>query len=305
MYVATHVTVSVAAGYKASYTRMQEKLESSVNEIHKGNEIIQRLQDEIRNNRAKIKSQEELCKTNEDRISDSNARIADLKREIESLKADLAREREKNESLNIAYEGNKQQLQQAKNQLEQNAQVIAWLNKELNEQSIYPLHGTQTSIPALYSSPSKLTSGTIRTNAGGVHSTLYSLSSSRSKSPFATASTVPSTTNLQSSTSTALPSASSSAIDRTSPSLASKATSITSTPTLVPSVVSHSSGTKGASPAPRVPKDLPPSASREHVGLASVTKSSNPYLAGTVPLAEALAAKGLATPSAYFPTKSR
>jgi spindle assembly abnormal protein 6 len=112
--------------YKALYEKNQEKLERSVKEIEKGNEVISRLDESVR---AKTDQLKQL----QDRLAERERTVLAIQREVDNARSTLERERQSREASEAALELSKNHLKQARETLAGNEQVIAWLNKELRE----------------------------------------------------------------------------------------------------------------------------------------------------------------------------
>lgn len=112
--------------YKSLYEKNQEKLERSVKEIEKGNEVISRLDDSVR-------AKTEQLKQMQDRLAERERTVLAVQRDFDNARALLERERELHESNEAALELSKNHLKQARETVTSNEQVIAWLNKELQE----------------------------------------------------------------------------------------------------------------------------------------------------------------------------
>jgi spindle assembly abnormal protein 6 len=112
--------------YKALYEKNQEKLERSVKEIEKGNEVISRLDESVR---AKTDQLNRL----QDRLAERERTVLAMQREVDNALTTLERERKSREASEAALELSKNHLKQSRETLAGNEQVIAWLNKELRE----------------------------------------------------------------------------------------------------------------------------------------------------------------------------
>lgn len=119
--------------YKESVATLQEKLRAGVAEINKGNGIISRLQTESRHLRQKLKLKTDLLDRQEAALKDLGARAealgaseAEVRRKEREHKERLDAEASQNEAL-------RRKVSEAEALLESNQQVIAWLNKQLNE----------------------------------------------------------------------------------------------------------------------------------------------------------------------------
>jgi len=114
--------------YKALFEKNQEKLERSVKEIEKGNEVISRIDESVR---AKTDQLKQL----QDRLAERERTVLAMQREVDNARTALERDRESREASEAALELSKNHLKQARETLASNEQVIAWLNKELQEAS--------------------------------------------------------------------------------------------------------------------------------------------------------------------------
>jgi spindle assembly abnormal protein 6 len=119
--------------YKGQHTQLTSKLESSIAEINRGNSIIQKLQSDYRNARAKIKLKSNVLKQQEQLLDDRRRAAEELQRKLsqcerqcDKLENDL---RSKSEEMRDMTD----RLSASNQLLEQNQQVITYLNKEMNE----------------------------------------------------------------------------------------------------------------------------------------------------------------------------
>jgi len=115
--------------YKSLYEKNQEKLERSVKEIEKGNEVISRIDESVR---AKTDQLKQL----QDRLAERERTVLAIQREVDDARAALERERESREASEAALELSKNHLKQARETLAGNEQVIGWLHKELREAAL-------------------------------------------------------------------------------------------------------------------------------------------------------------------------
>ncbi|CAM9583549.1 unnamed protein product [Chrysoparadoxa australica] len=121
------------AAYKKNVVTLQEKLESSVAEITRGNSIIQRLQGEYRALRSKahlksqvIRQQERVVQEQRDVLGAGEAKVLTAHGDAKAAKA-------KAEALSRELAVAEAKLAESAKLLASNQQVISWLNKELNE----------------------------------------------------------------------------------------------------------------------------------------------------------------------------
>lgn len=124
--------------------RVTAERDESVREITRGNDILQRLQTELRTQRAKTKVKSNVIAKQEDNVRKLEGRVAELERE-------LRRMRDRAALLEVEKDGINERLKAASRKLEENAavlasdqQVIAYLNRELNERAIGDVGGATT-----------------------------------------------------------------------------------------------------------------------------------------------------------------
>ncbi|KAJ0402844.1 hypothetical protein ATCC90586_004531 [Pythium insidiosum] len=124
--------------YRDNHARLQQKLEMSVAEINKGNDIIERIQSENRTLKAKMKMKGKILKQQEQLIDEKQ-----IQREEALLELKSSREDDRIKELS-------QKLEESSKLLASNQQVISWLNKEINEAQIAH-HRRSTANPQVYS----------------------------------------------------------------------------------------------------------------------------------------------------------
>jgi hypothetical protein len=117
---------------------LENKLQLSIKEINKGNDIIQRLQNDIKNQKSKIKStknelntQEQLINQKQILLDEQNKTIKDLKRDNETKEQEII-------GLKNQINNYNNKLNENEKLIEENKQMILYLNKNLNENSKNP-----------------------------------------------------------------------------------------------------------------------------------------------------------------------
>lgn len=128
---------------RAELTQLASKYEVATAEIHKGNSIIERLQTQITNMRTKAKLKTAIIEKQEQAVQLHEQQLAESQREIRRATDKMA-------MLEVEKDGLAQRLQSARTKLEENAtllasdqQVIAYLNRELNQRAM--MSDTKTS----------------------------------------------------------------------------------------------------------------------------------------------------------------
>lgn len=112
--------------YKGNALQLQKRLEGSVEEIQRGNQIIAKLQaegararDKLRVKGEVLKQQERLLQERQRALDEARHRLEGSTREGERLRGELA--------------ATGARLEEASRLNESNQQVITWLNKEIND----------------------------------------------------------------------------------------------------------------------------------------------------------------------------
>ncbi|CAN0421120.1 unnamed protein product [Ectocarpus sp. 12 AP-2014] len=124
--------------YKGSVVALQERLEASVNEINRGNAIIQKLQGQYRALRSKAKLKSEVIKQQERLLSEHEASISAGESKLKAAAAELRAAEASRESLQRELAASEGRLEESARLLASNQQVIKWLNKELNDVQMVP-----------------------------------------------------------------------------------------------------------------------------------------------------------------------
>lgn len=75
--------------YRDNHARLQQKLELSIAEINKGNDIIERIQTDSRALRAKMRAKAKIIKQQELILDEKHAQRDELVRELKSAKDDV------------------------------------------------------------------------------------------------------------------------------------------------------------------------------------------------------------------------
>ncbi|XP_032243131.2 spindle assembly abnormal protein 6 homolog [Nematostella vectensis] len=120
--------------------RIQEikKLENTVStisaEVVKGNEIIHKLQTQLRNFKSEIKLKNVLTKQQEKLLGEKETVIKRQTQELETTTENLKQKEEEVKKLNESLESTMAKLEESKELLKTNENVINWLNKQMNDQ---------------------------------------------------------------------------------------------------------------------------------------------------------------------------
>jgi spindle assembly abnormal protein 6 len=129
------------AMYKTQLEKVEAKFQASVNEINKGNEIIQRIHAEQRQLRSKAKVKGAIIAKQEEELSNKEKAIDVARAARRELESNLAKANDTIYRLENELERKGKNLDESNNLLQSNQQVIKWLNKEINEMQ---LQGTRS-----------------------------------------------------------------------------------------------------------------------------------------------------------------
>ena len=121
---------------KNALARAEERANASANEVNKGNQIIDKLQNDLKASKVKAKlksaviSQQENLLTEKQHVIDGLSRDATIaKSQMEGLEASKA-------ALTHTVEEQKAKLEDSRKLLDQNQQMIQWLNNQINEAQV-------------------------------------------------------------------------------------------------------------------------------------------------------------------------
>jgi len=117
---------------RQSGTKVDEQLQASIEEIKKGNSIIEKLQNELRSTRTKLKlkvgvvqQQEKLLEERLNALGEREKEAAHLRKEMESMAEAVKMEKARKEEA-------ERKLEEALSNVRSNEQVISYLNKEIS-----------------------------------------------------------------------------------------------------------------------------------------------------------------------------
>ncbi|KAK2556738.1 Spindle assembly abnormal protein 6-like protein [Acropora cervicornis] len=120
--------------------KLEATMKSVSAEVIKGNEIIQRLQSELRNYKSKMKLKNVVTTKQEKLISEKEATLEKCQQENTSLQTSLKNKEEEVKKLNDSLESTAAKLEESKQLLKTNENVINWLNKQMNDQMMSHQH---------------------------------------------------------------------------------------------------------------------------------------------------------------------
>ncbi|XP_076081779.1 spindle assembly abnormal protein 6 homolog [Mytilus galloprovincialis] len=113
--------------------RLENKVKAMSEELMKGNEIIKKLQGEIKNYHAKIKLRNQIATEQEKLLGDKDHELEKLRQDLATTKNTLKTTDDENKKLSENLETTIKKLEESKQLLKTNENVINWLNKQINE----------------------------------------------------------------------------------------------------------------------------------------------------------------------------
>eukprot|EP00924_Labyrinthula_sp_SR-Ha-C_P015993 augustus_masked-scaffold_4-processed-gene-15.36-mRNA-1 protein AED:1.00 eAED:1.00 QI:0/0/0/0/1/1/2/0/774 len=125
--------------YKESTKKLQEKLQDSINEIHKGNSFISNLQNDIKSLKLKLKNRNLVIKQQEKYVDKLKHEVESKEREKFNLEAALNNEKLATTQLKDILKVRDEKLKSYEQVMDSNKNVINYLNKEINKHEIEPL----------------------------------------------------------------------------------------------------------------------------------------------------------------------
>ncbi|KAK3091357.1 hypothetical protein FSP39_019232 [Pinctada imbricata] len=113
--------------------RLENKVKAMSEELMKGNEIIKKLQGEIKNYHAKIKLRSQIATEQEKLLGEKDQELEKLRQDLAITKENLRQKDDESRKLSDRLETTVQKLEESKQLLKTNENVIQWLNKQINE----------------------------------------------------------------------------------------------------------------------------------------------------------------------------
>jgi spindle assembly abnormal protein 6 len=131
----THLEDTLAL-LRENQERLHAKFQDSVGEINKGNAIIQRMQAENKQLRSKLKLKSKVLRRQEELVAEKNHALDTAHRERLAQGSELTRVVDRAELAESKLERVNTKLEESKQLLESNGQVIKWLNQEINQMQL-------------------------------------------------------------------------------------------------------------------------------------------------------------------------
>ena len=123
---------------KAGNNKLESKLQLSIKEINKANDIIQRLQNEIKNQKSKYKSAKNELNTKEQLINQKQILLDEQNRTIKDMKRESEAKDQEITGLKNQVSNYNNKLSEDEKIIEENKQMILYLNKNITENSNNP-----------------------------------------------------------------------------------------------------------------------------------------------------------------------
>lgn len=114
--------------------KMEANMKSVTADVIKGNEIIQRLQSELRTYKSKMKLKSVVMTKQEKLLEEKETAFEKHRQEKSSLETTLKNKEEELKKLSESLETTTAKLEESKQLLKTNENVINWLNKQMNDQ---------------------------------------------------------------------------------------------------------------------------------------------------------------------------
>ncbi|XP_053558377.1 spindle assembly abnormal protein 6 homolog [Bombina bombina] len=142
--------------------KLEATVKSLSEELIKANEIIKKLQTDMKKLMEKIKLKNAVTMQQEKLLGEKDQALQKETLELTNIKHALKIKEEEVLKLQEQLDSTVQKLEESKQLLKTNENVINWLNKQLNENKIASLQGTQ----ALYEIPSSIKAVSTTSNLG-------------------------------------------------------------------------------------------------------------------------------------------
>merc|ERR1712154_479954 len=119
--------------YKQNSEKQEKKIKECIKEINKGNSIISHLQNEIRNQRNKNKIKEQKLANMEQVNSNKSDGMNRLEEALKEKDAEIEKLKSEQKEYKKTLISCKEKLGESQKAIESNQRVIAYLNKQLND----------------------------------------------------------------------------------------------------------------------------------------------------------------------------
>ncbi|XP_071952935.1 spindle assembly abnormal protein 6 homolog isoform X2 [Antedon mediterranea] len=134
-------------------TKLETTLKNMTQEVHKGNDIIKKLRAENKTYLAKIKLKNTLTTQQEKVLGEKSQELVKSQEELKQIHLKITQLESENKILSESFENVKKKLEESRELLKTNENVINWLNKQVNEAQL------SRKLPGGYDMPSNATTG--------------------------------------------------------------------------------------------------------------------------------------------------
>ncbi|XP_046374795.2 spindle assembly abnormal protein 6 homolog [Haliotis rufescens] len=117
-------------------SKLECKVKAMSEELMKGNEIIKKLQEEVKSNRAKVKLRTQIATEQEKLLGEKDQELEKMRQDLAVTKDSLKTTGDENRRLSEGVETTTKKLEESRQLLKTNENVIQWLNKQINEQQL-------------------------------------------------------------------------------------------------------------------------------------------------------------------------
>ncbi|XP_064479556.1 spindle assembly abnormal protein 6 homolog [Ornithodoros turicata] len=137
--------------------RRETALKTLSDDVVKGNEIIKKLQGEIRNYHSKLRLRSEVITKQEEVLTEKENVLQKVNREVDDLRVTCKKMAEELSKVKDDLEQKQQKLEETQKQIKTNENVIQWLNKQLNVYQVQQGNkGSPNTLAATKPNPSPL-----------------------------------------------------------------------------------------------------------------------------------------------------
>ncbi|KAI9359302.1 hypothetical protein DFJ73DRAFT_757739 [Zopfochytrium polystomum] len=121
--------------FRTQNVKLDENFRKATDEIAKGNEIIRRMQTELKTAKSKVKLKNVVTLQQEKLLDERASLIETLQKDLSSAKESLSKKEEEADQLKSRVDELTQRVDEGKKIIEDNTHVIEWLHRQLNEES--------------------------------------------------------------------------------------------------------------------------------------------------------------------------
>ena len=116
--------------------KLEQAVKTASQEVNKGNEIIQKLQQEMHNTKTRLRLKSTVAMEQEKAISERELGMKRVSNELEITQKECARAKEERKTAREDLDATKKELFECQEQMKTNENVISWLNKQLNDRAL-------------------------------------------------------------------------------------------------------------------------------------------------------------------------